>query len=423
MTYSLLNVLYHALCILGLIWQITQISINFFKFDVNKDINVFMPEEITESDKVLYVCFDNHEVFDPRNYNLFLRRNKVSRINPFRMPVASYRKKFLDKMTVQQRFNVTISKSTLVPLNDPVDDFIIGNSYCVQIRNATLLYFNWESLNAVTSISVSMGQELPMFDKRRQKLINEFGLRNGTIKINVRSYWYSIVKLSWPYSDNCIDYRVRHNQSSRFGAIVHCENMRAMGRKMLSNERIVRRQSKYSNYSISTSNNPLENQTSCWDIYKQLDCSHAFYLTQVSRPLEYTFLTPSLIFSKDIGQDPSFLINSKPRIDNIDFVTYILGALGAWIGFSFIAINPVPYFLKIDGAESMSNGDSTLRREVIRSRNILIAVQRELLVSRKDRERLTAENISLKRDMEADRRKYGKMMRQLYSKICDSDRN
>ena len=44
---------------------------------------------------------------------------------------------------------------------------------------------------------------------------------------------------------------------------------------------------------------------------------------------------------------------SKPKIDDIDYVTYILGALGSWFGFSFIGINPIPYLLEMPGREKV----------------------------------------------------------------------
>ena len=49
---------------------------------------------------------------------------------------------------------------------------------------------------------------------------------------------------------------------------------------------------------------------------------------------------------------PSQRIVSRPKIENIDYMTYILGALGSWIGFSFIRLNPVNKFLRrIDKVE------------------------------------------------------------------------
>ena len=37
-------------------------------------------------------------------------------------------------------------------------------------------------------------------------------------------------------------------------------------------------------------------------------------------------------------------IRSQIKIDDVDFVTYIFGALGTWFGFSFLMINPLPLF-------------------------------------------------------------------------------
>lgn len=43
--------------------------------------------------------------------------------------------------------------------------------------------------------------------------------------------------------------------------------------------------------------------------------------------------------------DPFFVIESKPRIDNIEYITYVLGATGSSFGFSFLMMNPIPYFI------------------------------------------------------------------------------
>ena len=55
--------------------------------------------------------------------------------------------------------------------------------------------------------------------------------------------------------------------------------------------------------------------------------------------------------SKQSDYDPSFAAESKLRIDDIDFVTYILGALGPWLGFSFLAVNPIPYLVPTQEAQ------------------------------------------------------------------------
>lgn len=47
------------------------------------------------------------------------------------------------------------------------------------------------------------------------------------------------------------------------------------------------------------------------------------------------------------AHQPSFRIASKAKIEDIDLITYILGALGSWIGFSFLGFNPIPFLSKL----------------------------------------------------------------------------
>lgn len=79
---------------------------------------------------------------------------------------------------------------------------------------------------------------------------------------------------------------------------------------------------------------------------------------------EYAIFTYVSLFSSEINKFsvaagvqkksnvPSQKIVSKPKIENVDYMTYILGALGFWIGFSFIQLNPVnKFFRRIDKVE------------------------------------------------------------------------
>lgn len=64
-TYFFWTIIFHSLCLSGLVWQVVQISVNFFKFDVMKDINVITPDEIDSAAKVLYVCVSKIANLDP----------------------------------------------------------------------------------------------------------------------------------------------------------------------------------------------------------------------------------------------------------------------------------------------------------------------------------------------------------------------
>ena len=67
-----------------------------------------------------------------------------------------------------------------------------------------------------------------------------------------------------------------------------------------------------------------------------------------------------LNFRLTYDYDPSFVIESKPRIDNTEYVTYIFGALGSWVGFPFILINPVPYLMRINEDSSSIETESEM---------------------------------------------------------------
>lgn len=45
----------------------------------------------------------------------------------------------------------------------------------------------------------------------------------------------------------------------------------------------------------------------------------------------------------------SYQISSQPKIQDIDYVTYVLGPLGTWFEFSFIGIDPVRKLMSVKG--------------------------------------------------------------------------
>ena len=85
-----------------------------------------------------------------------------------------------------------------------------------------------------------------------------------------------------------------------------------------------------------------------------------------------------------LDTDASFSVISKPKIDDIDYVTYILGALGSWIGFSFIGINPIPHLFEKEGVnyaishKSCHSNIKFIRRELIQSKRESIKMKQEL---------------------------------------------
>lgn len=58
-----------------------------------------------------------------------------------------------------------------------------------------------------------------------------------------------------------------------------------------------------------------------------------------------TAATPTVMLMPRKSQDPSIRVISMPKIDQIDYVTFILGSIGAWLGLSVLNLNPVSFIL------------------------------------------------------------------------------
>lgn len=57
-----------------------------------------------------------------------------------------------------------------------------------------------------------------------------------------------------------------------------------------------------------------------------------------------------------MSNKPSYFTRSQAKIQDVDFVTYIFGALGTWLGLSFWSINPIPFlFSAVDQSEVIDN--------------------------------------------------------------------
>lgn len=71
-------------------------------------------------------------------------------------------------------------------------------------------------------------------------------------------------------------------------------------------------------------------------------------------------------FDQVLSHKPSYTIANSPKIDRLYYITYVLGAAGTWIGFSFMSIEPVPLlewiisFIIRRKSNSVSNSDAVI---------------------------------------------------------------
>ena len=161
-----------------------------------------------------------------------------------------------------------------------------------------------------------------------------------------KSNSFAILKLESPYSDHCFNYlEIRFRD--REDAIADCGS----NQTHISNGKVIPKFIfKFSNLTLSEDIYHLNKVVECRQQFSKVDCDVRLYLTQTTI-LEFENSTETYVRLRR-DSDASISVVSKPRIDHIDYVTYILGALGSWIGFSFIRINPIPLLFKIDKSDN-----------------------------------------------------------------------
>ena len=369
---TLCNLFFYSGCLSGLIWQVTQISINYFGYGVVSTITILMPGN--EPPKSITICFKAFQVLNHTALDQIIRRNgwdkpkaygwlpkakretKLSRPPPplpLPKPTIS---EVISYLTVQQRFNIAVSHTDALPFSDDSGKlFILNDMICYQSnpmnRLTTKLIRATEWLNEgyggeTITISLFDMRQNPTFvmvvlSEQRKLPTTEFLLTApimGNISsYEVSSYFYETNRLRKPYEDNCFDYKTI-DLIDRRDAVEECVN-----RDMISNSNISNKYKIFTqgyNHRISRFVEK-DLHSRCEKEIRSKDCHEQVHFTSIS---QFRIEGLAHIFQK-FSKYPSFYIESHSKIDDIDFITYIFGAMGTWFGFSFLMINPFQYIL------------------------------------------------------------------------------
>ena len=208
-TFQTCNFLFYSLCLAGLIWQLVQISINFFQFDVVKDINVKMPEEIGDKGLGLNVCLDSVYVLDNDSFIEYLKENAESRYHVSEPNDIHMRNRYISKMTLGNRFR-TMKNNHAVLNALYIERFIYTTQFddmvCYQVGDSVSRLVNQNidlNIDYLSIVRISRGYRLPEFDEGRLLHITDIS-RNSSKYVTVNFYQFRFEKLQPPYSDRCI---------------------------------------------------------------------------------------------------------------------------------------------------------------------------------------------------------------------------
>ena len=345
--FNVLQFLYYSVCLCGLVWQVVEISNNFFQHGVVSDIKIFMPHTIKE-DKNLHICFDRRELMNMTVYEQLW--NKYHSSVP--LSLASDSQRFLFStynLTLDEIFRLSLEPyEVFLHLQHGARSYKIkyihDSKICYEFRNRLLfLFFKSDSVHKsnVSKVWLLLDDTMPKAC-RTNKHKKYYVTHGKEMAIRMCDNYYDMIKLPSPYPDDCFDY-TSIGYVDQDNAIGMCELEYAMTKKFIISYGYCYKESeaKYLPYRMGT----LYGQ-SCSGRYKRVDCRKKYYRMISSSAVLADHNIILVSFSIQIGSDPSFRIESKPRIDNIDYITYICGALGTWFGICALNFNPFPIFFK-----------------------------------------------------------------------------
>ena len=439
---TILNYVYFSLCLSGLIWQIVQISINYFAFSVVSDIKIIMPGIVQK--KALNLCFQCGEILNYSMYDELVKKyfmteyeNKYVRRNGM-----DFKMDFLFNRSIEERFNLMINPNEIFQdqLNYGSKQFLISYFNCYQLypvlneTNSMIMQsplelgvrYRYEASNIYMKnithmfISLSKVNFLPWSEFTTTDVVANILPEKGSTVFFISSQSYEIDKLKSPYTDHCIDYTI-FGYGDREDALRKCMNEESIetygkvsGVQIFERENILNEKySLYGKYSILMLESDQTMWKKCLDRHKYDNCHKKFMFTKLSMKTIPILNGNTTFFALSRSRNPSFKIESKARIDDIDFVTYIFGALGSWIGFSFLVLNPFPYIVKYFIMKGNRMKNNTGMKNILRMKNssavnideenvsriVSIMLRSRIIALEKRCEKLSNEMILLKPNM------------------------
>lgn len=330
-----LHALFYSVVLSGLILQITEVSVNFFRYDTVSVIKIVMPED-DDVERYFNLCVKNFQVMDEIAFAAILKERNV-------VPgTEELRDFFYFNLTTSERFKLTKNITTVG--GDPNEYnriYSYSDFICYQKKQNTTSDKRIYQLHKekIKSLHVFFSPEFPRVDDRRGRVLT---LDDGKLILHaLSSTTHHTMRLKPPYIDNCT-----HFPRGKRYHYLYCKNQEKLRlTKMLFRWMLVEvNDSRYLNYSRLN----YDTQSPCDDINQQRECDDYVIFTYPSLLLSFTIpLQPSMAIGvTERSNNPSQNIESKPKIEHVDYLTYILGALGSWIGFSFLQLNPVNAFFK-----------------------------------------------------------------------------
>lgn len=385
-TIKILNLLFHIILMGGLIWQVTQISINYFKYNVVSSIEIILPGR--EKPKAMNICFDAYMVRNRTKYSSFFDTFDWNRMTRNMTTNDKYRggKEYvaIESLTRNELLDLTLEADELFP-DDHMDNghivsrlkYGIRFQICYQLVNANDTkesykdrYFqvsriqdregiaNTPHVSKYTTIDIKedyAGRVLsltePGFLPKHRSL---FGESSWAYFSYISSYAYDITKLGSPYTDHCVQYS-KIGFRDRNDAVDSCVDESCFDTHGKGSATRIYFTGNDNRYSMSPDLDVIDH---CNQLYQSDDCHQQTHIPSFHRNV--AIRSSHITIHRSYSDESSYFITSQDKIDDIDYVTYVFGAMGTWFGFSFLLINPVILFcVEILSSDQGSDSDQS----------------------------------------------------------------
>ena len=398
-----LPLLFQITCLIGLSWQLFEISTEYFKYKVSCRTTVFLPEQV--EDLSMGICLPVASVIDYKKIHTELQYNWT--------PNEFGRKGMLQILSIHEVYRYTydadkiiynggywkdawgwesksINLSSIMKMQKYFFSSLICYLYSIisfkplsvqWVRGGSVVFLNFgKEISEVTAVMLFITEKnrIPF----RESINAQYIFRgNSTTKVDVfRSSHYSISKkiLPPPYETGCYSFS-ELNFTNGIECIEHCIVLKSFKKwggisntSLLPSNALDYKFAMVSNYTVYRAE--LDemrlfcqlscNHTSCEDTqivtihesdaYVGLD---SFYKKKVS--IQWQRQTPSI---------PSVTILCRPSSILTELILYMMSSVSTWTGLSMMSINPILFLRKLS-KQKLTPGKSTVqrhhRREII----------------------------------------------------------
>lgn len=216
-----------------------------------------------------------------------------------------------------------------------------GYRRCYQVSNFVdcLISTDHAIVKGIPVFTVSMSDPLPNVPWKRfitQRAI-DFNLTRRYVSI-VYTEVYEGIKLPAPYVDDCFNYGADTREIYKSKCINNHSD------RWLSDDTVVRESDeKYIGYTLGKFNETVVKK--CDEKIKKPDCRNRNIYTRTDQIVTFA-KENSMRLLQGPSQSRYFKVESKERMNDIDYFCFILGTMGAWLGLSILSLNPLPYITK-----------------------------------------------------------------------------